>query len=66
MDKEIERVYATHKTASDDVDLTSMIFRDFGKGMIKKCGVSPDAFIQMAIQLACYKVKNLFSFYFYI
>jgi hypothetical protein len=27
----------------------------FGKGFIKKCGVSPDAFIQIAMQVAAYK-----------
>lgn len=32
------------------------VFRDFGKGIIKKGNCSPDAFIQMAIQLAYFKV----------
>ncbi len=39
-----------------DVDLHIQIFRDFGKAFItKKCKVSPDAFIQMALQLAYFR-----------
>lgn len=57
MASEIERVYSNHRAAADDVDLASLVFSDFGKGLIKKCGVSPDAFVQMAIQLACYRVR---------
>ena len=33
-----------------------LIFDDFGKGYVKKCKLSPDAFIQMAIQLAYYRL----------
>ena len=36
----------------DDVDLYIMNYSTFGKGLMKKIGVSPDAFIQMALQLA--------------
>jgi len=39
----------------DDVDLFTLIHTRFGKGDIKKLGVSPDAFIQIAFQLAYYK-----------
>ena len=34
-----------------------MPFFDFGKGFVKKCKVSPDAYIQMALQLAYYRVR---------
>ncbi|VDM81027.1 unnamed protein product [Strongylus vulgaris] len=34
--------------------------RDFGKGFIKKCGISPDGFVQMAIQLANYRDQGRF------
>ncbi|CAI4223055.1 unnamed protein product [Auanema sp. JU1783] len=52
MASEIERCMLSHTQAADDVDISSLIFRDFGKGLIKKFGVSPDGFIQMAIQVA--------------
>ena len=39
-----------------DLDLHILQHTAFGKGDIKKCKISPDAFIQMALQLAYYKV----------
>lgn len=39
----------------DDVDLYTKIHTKFGKGDIKLMKVSPDAFIQVAMQLAYYK-----------
>lgn len=40
---------------AEDVDCH--VFRDFGKGHIKKLKISPDAFIQLALQLAYYRVS---------
>lgn len=45
------------KALADDVDSHIIPFSDFGKGLIKKCKISPDAFIQLALQLAHYKVN---------
>ncbi|KAI2662447.1 Carnitine O-palmitoyltransferase 1, liver isoform [Labeo rohita] len=45
---------------ADDVDSHIIPFSDFGKGRIKKCKTSPDAFIQLALQLAHYKDKGKF------
>jgi carnitine O-palmitoyltransferase 1 len=39
----------------NDVDLHIMIHDSFGKGFIKTCKTSPDAFIQMALQLAYFR-----------
>jgi hypothetical protein len=39
----------------EDVDLQVMTFGDFGKSVLKEFNVSPDGFIQNAIQLAYYK-----------
>lgn len=45
---------------ANDVDLHSFPFDSFGKGLIKKCRTSPDAFIQLALQLAHYKDMGKF------
>ena len=39
----------------NEVDLHIMIHDSFGKGFVKKCKTSPDAFIQMALQLAYFR-----------
>ncbi|XP_039988326.1 carnitine O-palmitoyltransferase 1, liver isoform isoform X2 [Xiphias gladius] len=48
------------RTLADDVDCHIFPFADFGKGLIKKCRTSPDAFIQIALQLAHYRDKGKF------
>uniref|UniRef100_A0A914VD40 Choline/carnitine acyltransferase domain-containing protein n=1 Tax=Plectus sambesii TaxID=2011161 RepID=A0A914VD40_9BILA len=58
--QEIMKAYETYKPRMDDVDLASLIFRDFGKGHLKKGNVSPDAFVQMAIQLANFRDQGKF------
>ncbi|XP_048473369.1 carnitine O-palmitoyltransferase 1, liver isoform isoform X1 [Rhincodon typus] len=45
---------------ADDVDFYAFPFTKFGKGMIKKCRTSPDAFIQIALQLANFRDKGSF------
>lgn len=44
----------------NDIDLRILAFNDYGKGFMKTAKVSPDAFIQMALQLAYYKVINIY------
>jgi carnitine O-palmitoyltransferase 1, liver isoform len=46
----------------NDVDLRLLAHSAFGKGLMKKCRISPDAFIQMALQLAYYRVRALLAF----
>ncbi|XP_060771056.1 carnitine O-palmitoyltransferase 1, liver isoform isoform X2 [Neoarius graeffei] len=45
---------------ADDVDMHIFPFHNFGKGLIKKCKTSPDAFIQLALQLAHFRDKGKF------
>ncbi|KAG8191650.1 hypothetical protein JTE90_016443 [Oedothorax gibbosus] len=44
-----------------DVDLRLLMHKAYGKGFMKKCRVSPDAYIQMALQLAYFKDCRKFS-----
>ncbi|XP_059180476.1 carnitine O-palmitoyltransferase 1, liver isoform-like isoform X2 [Centropristis striata] len=59
-EEQISQSLAVAQALADDVDLHVFIFRDFGKGKVKKCRVSPDAFIQMALQLAYYRDQKRF------
>ncbi|CAJ1057385.1 carnitine O-palmitoyltransferase 1%2C liver isoform isoform X1 [Xyrichtys novacula] len=56
----IESSLTIARTLADDVDSHIFPFNDFGKGLIKKCRTSPDAFIQIALQLAHYRDKGKF------
>lgn len=56
-EEQISQSLAVAQALADDVDFHVFSFRDFGKGKVKKCRVSPDAFIQMALQLAYYRVS---------
>ncbi|XP_034541501.1 carnitine O-palmitoyltransferase 1, liver isoform [Notolabrus celidotus] len=56
----IESSLSVARTLADDVDSHIFPFNDFGKGLIKKCRTSPDAFIQIALQLAHYRDKGKF------
>uniref|UniRef100_A0A8B9IGA4 Carnitine O-palmitoyltransferase 1, muscle isoform n=1 Tax=Anser cygnoides TaxID=8845 RepID=A0A8B9IGA4_ANSCY len=56
----IESSYRVAKALADDVDFCCFQFSDFGKGLIKKCRTSPDAFIQISLQLAHFRDKGCF------
>lgn len=51
--------YTVAKELANDVDFCCCVFDDFGKGLIKKSKTSPDAFIQLALQLAHYRVQHV-------
>lgn len=48
------------QTLADDVDCHVFPFREFGKGRVKKLRISPDAFIQISLQLAYYRDRGNF------
>lgn len=52
----IDRSLAQAKKIYNDVDLHVCVQDAYGKGFMKKCKLSPDAYIQMALQLAHYRV----------
>ncbi|KAI6658009.1 Carnitine O-palmitoyltransferase 1, liver isoform-like isoform X2 [Oopsacas minuta] len=47
--------------AADSVTMKAGYFPHFGRETIKQCNCSPDAFLQMSMQLACYKSTGKFS-----
>ncbi|XP_046390495.1 carnitine O-palmitoyltransferase 1, liver isoform isoform X2 [Ischnura elegans] len=53
--------YQGAQSLLNDVDLRINMYTEYGKGFMKKCRVSPDAFIQMALQLAYYRDAGRFS-----
>ncbi|PIO66075.1 Choline/Carnitine O-acyltransferase [Teladorsagia circumcincta] len=57
----IEEAYSVSKGVADDFENAHCVFRDYGKDFMKKIGVSPDAFLQMAIQMAYYKDQGKFE-----
>eukprot|EP00069_Balaena_mysticetus_P000551 bmy_14611T0 len=54
----IESSYRVAKALADDVELYCFQFLPFGKGLIKKCRTSPDAFVQIALQLAHFRDRG--------
>lgn len=44
-----------------DVDLRILVHSAYGKGFMKECRTSPDAYIQMALQLAYFRDAGRFS-----
>ena len=52
----IERCLSSAQELINDIDLHVVIHDRYGKAFIKRCNISPDAYIQMALQLAYYRV----------
>lgn len=55
------------KSLLNDVDLYILSHTAYGKGFMKSCKLSPDAYIQIALQLAYFRVSHtiLFSLSFF-
>lgn len=56
----IDASFRLAKSLADDVDFCCFQFDAFGKGFMKGCAVSPDAFIQIALQLAHFRDRGGF------
>uniref|UniRef100_A0A670Y115 carnitine O-palmitoyltransferase n=1 Tax=Pseudonaja textilis TaxID=8673 RepID=A0A670Y115_PSETE len=56
----IEKSFNIARLLADDVDFHSFPFDAFGKGLMKKTKTSPDAFVQLALQLAHYRDMGKF------
>uniref|UniRef100_A0A8D8PNY7 carnitine O-palmitoyltransferase n=2 Tax=Cacopsylla melanoneura TaxID=428564 RepID=A0A8D8PNY7_9HEMI len=57
----IDRSYQVVLGLLNEIDLRILVHNAFGKGLMKTCKISPDAFIQMALQLAYYRDAGKFS-----
>jgi hypothetical protein len=49
------------KTLIEDVEMALLVWTEYGKGFIKKLRISPDAFLQMALQFTYYRNQGYFS-----
>lgn len=59
--KSIELAVIAANELIADIDLKIMVFNTYGKRFMKTCKVSPDAYLQMVLQLAYYRDAGKFS-----
>jgi len=57
----IDEAYKFSKVVADDFENASIVFTEYGKEFIKKAKVSPDAYIQTALQMAYKKDQGSFG-----
>lgn len=58
---EIDEAYGDAQRLMDDLQLRIFRYDNYGKGFMKKCSLSPDAFLQMTLQLAYYRDAGQFT-----
>ncbi|XP_026497542.1 carnitine O-palmitoyltransferase 1, liver isoform [Vanessa tameamea] len=56
----VDQSHAVAMQLLNDVDLRILMYTAYGKGFMKSCRVSPDAFIQMVLQLAYFRDAGRF------
>uniref|UniRef100_A0A667XIB3 carnitine O-palmitoyltransferase n=1 Tax=Myripristis murdjan TaxID=586833 RepID=A0A667XIB3_9TELE len=56
--EQVAQSLAVAQALADDLDFHVFSFRVFGKGKIKKCRMSPDAFIQLALHLGNFELDR--------
>ncbi|XP_064215846.1 carnitine O-palmitoyltransferase 1, liver isoform isoform X1 [Tribolium castaneum] len=57
----IDKSMKVVKSLIEDIDLRIYVHDHYGKGFIKQCRLSPDAYLQMALQLAYYRDAGRFD-----
>lgn len=57
----IEKSLGVVNDLINDIDLRIFVHDAYGKGFIKKCRLSPDAYLQMALQLAYFRHAGKFD-----
>ncbi|RZB39047.1 carnitine O-palmitoyltransferase 1, liver isoform [Asbolus verrucosus] len=57
----IEKSLSVVADLINDIDLRIYVHERYGKGFIKQCRVSPDAYLQMALQLAYFRDAGKFD-----
>ena len=55
----LEKAWGHMKELQEDLQMKVLNFTGFGKGKIKTFKLSPDSFVQMAIQLAFYRLHGI-------
>lgn len=60
LEVKVQRALTISQQNNDDLDFCMQEFSAYGKGFIKQCKVSPDAYIQLALQLAYYRDAGKF------
>lgn len=53
----IDKSYEVAQQLLNDVDLHLLVHDAYGKGFMKSCKMGPDAYIQIVLQLAYYRVR---------
>ncbi|XP_049642140.1 carnitine O-palmitoyltransferase 1, brain isoform isoform X2 [Suncus etruscus] len=60
MDRSISLALRGAQALSENIDCHVFPFSRFGKGFLRRCHIASDSFIQMALQLACFRDRGRF------